>query len=245
MLTSTRSRRSRFPRRSRSCCARGSPDSRRPLTRRSRSSRRWARLRIRCCERAGVAPDALEPAVGCARDHARGRGDSLHASASVVGHLPGPRRRSVGASTRGSRRSSTTRSCGPFTSRSRRTRRMPTLRPRSTKPWAGLGSRRGCSRSRALRACPSADSADAHEERHRRALAAARPIRSPGSGRAPGRSRPICWPRPRSARGAWRRSSFSPGWNMAIARPSCSRRRYARRPPAGPRVAHSLSAGVG
>ena len=51
----------------------------------------------------------------------------------------------------------------------------------------------------------------------------------PGSGRAPGRSRPTCWPRRRSARCGPRRSSFSQSSRPSTAPSSCSRRRCVRR----------------
>ena len=83
--------------------------------------------------------------------------------------------------------------------------------PRAVEGRAGRRGRRACSTSRprlaadrgasdvaaelaeqALRLTP----ADEPDERHRRALAAAqRSSTTPGSGRAPGRSAPICWPR--------------------------------------------------
>ena len=116
-----------------------------------------------------------------ARDRARERDDSLHPSAAVVGPLPGPRARSGGASTRRIAGSSTTRSSAPVTSRSRRTRRTPTSPPCSTTPRR-LAADRGASAvaaelaEQALRLTPP----DAHEERHRRALAAARAHQAAG-----------------------------------------------------------------
>ena len=97
---------------------------------------------------------------------------------------------------------------------------------------ARLAAERGASAvaaelaEQALRLTPP----DERDERHRRALAAARAHqRRRASGRAPGRSRPTCWPRRRSARCAPRLSSSSPSSRASTVPSRCSRRPCARR----------------
>ena len=95
-------------------------------------------------ERAGVAADALDAGGRRARDRARERDDSLHPPAALVGPLPGPRRGAAERSRDASRRSSTTRSSAPVTSRCRGTRRTPTSPACSTTPrdWRPIAARR-------------------------------------------------------------------------------------------------------
>ncbi len=98
--------RSRSRRRSRSSCARGSPGSPRPPARRSRSPRRSARLRRLSCERAGVATDALDPAVAAhVIERENGTIRFTHPLLSSVLYRDlGEERRSVHATYRGGRR---------------------------------------------------------------------------------------------------------------------------------------------
>ena len=160
--TSTRCSRSRFPRRSRSSCARGSPGSRRRPARRSRSPRRSGTPSESLLERAGVAPDALEPALAAhviERDDGTIRFTHPLLSSVLYGDLgDGAAERS-----RADRaRSSTTRSSAPVTSRSRRTRRTPRSRPSlDERREAGGRSWRVGRRGRARRAGAPADAAAA------------------------------------------------------------------------------------
>ena len=93
--------------------------------------------------RAGVAPDALEPAVGFARDRARRRGDSLHASAPVVGRLPRPRRQAATRSRADRTAGRRSRPARASRRARRKKRRMPPSRPRSTTPsdWPSIAAR--------------------------------------------------------------------------------------------------------
>ena len=180
--------------------------------------------------RAGVAPDALEPAVAAhviARDAGAIRFTHPLLSSVVYRDLGDERRRvhariarlvddpvlralhvALSQETHGCRR------CG----RARRRRRT------------GRRSRRVRRRGRARRARPSTDSGRSARGAPR---AARSPrlgrIRAPANGRAPGRSQPTSWPRPSSARCGPRRSSSFRSSRTPIARSSCSTRPCARR----------------
>ena len=110
-----------------------------------------------------------------ARDRARERDDPLHATRCFRRSSTATSARSGGACTDVSRRSSTTRSSAPVTSRSRGSRRTPASRQFSTTPRR-LAADRGASAvaaelaEQALRLTPP----DERDERRRRALAAAR-----------------------------------------------------------------------
>ena len=163
-------------RRWRGWCALVSTGCRRRRATRCCSCRPWSPVRRSCSRPLGVAEDALEPAFAGARDRARGRDDSLHAPAARLGASTKARpRTSDGARTNASPRSSTIRSSARATSRFRRRARTPRS-PRDLEDAAALASARGAPIAaaelgeHALRLTPP----DAHEDRHRRALAAAR-----------------------------------------------------------------------
>ena len=110
-----------------------------------------ARTRRRRGHDVGVAAGArgrcrgrARPGGRRARDRARERDDPLHPPVAVVGPVRRTWARSGGAFTRVLRRSSKSRSSAPVTSRSRPTRRTPTLRVCSTTlpRWQPIAARR-------------------------------------------------------------------------------------------------------
>ena len=174
-------RRSRFPRRSKSSCARGSPDF--PAS---------TREALALASALGHSLGVVAGAGGCcsgsaragdrrARDRARERDDPLHPSAAVVGPLLGPRARSGGASTDGSRASSRIRSL-----------RARHLALSSDTPNADVAAvlddatKLAADRAASAVAAELAEQAlrltppDEGGERHRRALAAARAHQAAG-----------------------------------------------------------------
>ena len=183
-----------------------------------------ARRRSRFSSGRAFAQDALDAGGRRARDRARERDDPLHPSAAVVGSLPGPGRGAAerARADRGDRRRPAPPRPSPRAVDGRAGRRRRRRARRRREP--GGRSRRVGRRGRARRAGAPADAAGRGATS---AIVARWPrlvrIRLPGSGRARGRSRPTCWPRPRSARCAPRRSSSSPS-SRAVDR----RRRAAR-----------------
>ena len=164
-----------------------------------------------------------------AGDRARGRLDSLHASASRVGSLRGPGR-GQGArppTDRAHRRGSAPArpSSRPVEARAgcrdrRRARRAP-------RGWRPSAVRRPSPPSSPSRRSGSPRRSAATDMRERW-LRLGR-ITPPESGRAPGRSRPRSWPRPRTARCAPTPWSSLPSSRASAAPSHCSRRHWTRR----------------